>query len=368
MDEPDEKRRDNSVWIILFSVILMLIMPWLFTRDFGLVSFEGKGNIGDTIGGITSPIVGLLGAILVYKALQAQISANNLLKTQFDKQQKDTISALRLQADSNNLMRQQTIEQEKATKRQIADAEAQSLLTLKQSFESSFFQMLMIHHDIVQRMKADISSSYDAFVSVIDPKDSKRLINNHRLVMRPFSLDREVFKDSSELLIDLINTLNRRRNHDPEGWNPKFEAIKFQDKTFQMCYKSVYMRFYETMDTNLGHYFRNLYRIVKMIDQQKFHGQHDTAKEFETRYHYTSIIRAQLSDYEVIWLFFNGLGDHGRLKFKPLIEKYALLKILDSTSKTEIQILKGEYKDSAFKKHNPWLAPNRGMPQKSKPE
>ena len=44
------------------------------------------------------------------------------------------------------------------------------------------------------------------------------------------------------------------------------------------------------------------------------------------RYDYACIVRAQLSDYELLMLFYNALNvdDNGELKFKQLIEKYAV--------------------------------------------
>ncbi len=68
-------------------------------------------------------------------------------------------------------------------------------------------------------------------------------------------------------------------------------------------------------DADLGHYFRHLYHIIKFIDANS-----NDAKT------YTNFIRAQLSSYELLMLFYNCLSSYGNQKFKPLIEKYALLK------------------------------------------
>ena len=55
-------------------------MPWAFTRhNFFGFSFDKTGPIGDTIGGITAPFVGLLAAFLVYKSFMAQLEANKIL-------------------------------------------------------------------------------------------------------------------------------------------------------------------------------------------------------------------------------------------------------------------------------------------------
>lgn len=73
--------------ILLFvGVPLILISPYIFTRAaiWESFSFRDTGTIGDTIGGITAPFVNLLGAILVFYALKAQVKANELLQDQID--------------------------------------------------------------------------------------------------------------------------------------------------------------------------------------------------------------------------------------------------------------------------------------------
>jgi len=62
------------------------------------------------------------------------------------------------------------------------------------------------------------------------------------------------------------------------------------------------------------HYFRNLYRVVKFVNDSNL----DIDKSF-----YIGTLRAQLSPHELVAIFFNGLSPAG-IKFKPLIEEYAL--------------------------------------------
>ena len=66
-------------------------------------------------------------------------------------------------------------------------------------------------------------------------------------------------------------------------------------------------------------YFRHLYRIYKYIDESPLIDDSE-------RYDYSSIVRAQLSEYELLVLFYNALtiNDNGEFKFKRLIEKYAI--------------------------------------------
>jgi hypothetical protein len=73
--------KKNALAVLILGALLVMFFPYLMTRKVGLIDFSETGNIGDTIGGITSPIVGFVGAILVYFALLEQIKANELSRT-----------------------------------------------------------------------------------------------------------------------------------------------------------------------------------------------------------------------------------------------------------------------------------------------
>lgn len=86
------QQQQISKWgkiIIVVGPFLVLIAPLILTRDFGLSGFVTTGQIGDTIGGITAPITGLVGAILVYLALKAQITANEIVLESINEQTKN---------------------------------------------------------------------------------------------------------------------------------------------------------------------------------------------------------------------------------------------------------------------------------------
>ncbi len=79
---------NNIVWIFLGFTIIVIIIPNLFARlsIFPFIKPDGKGltptEIGDAIGGMTTPIIGLFSAFLVYVAFRAQIKANEELSKQ----------------------------------------------------------------------------------------------------------------------------------------------------------------------------------------------------------------------------------------------------------------------------------------------
>lgn len=78
------------------------------------------------------------------------------------------------------------------------------------------------------------------------------------------------------------------------------------------CIQRAYRTFWNKHQLELGHYFRFLYRMIIFTDQ-----------EFRQNDYYMGILRAQISDQELLLLFYNTLTPQGEA-FKPLIEKWAL--------------------------------------------
>lgn len=70
----------------------------------------------------------------------------------------------------------------------------------------------------------------------------------------------------------------------------------------------------------LASYFSHLYCIFKYIDETHLIDE-------DAKYDYACIVRAQLSKYELLMLFYNAINDDDD-KFKKLIEKYAIFNNL----------------------------------------
>lgn len=87
----------QAKWAFIVGIVLIIISPFIFTRNLGAVDFSSTGQIGDTIGGITAPIVNLLGALLVFFALKAQVDANSLIQAQIESQRQEELKKKNLQ-------------------------------------------------------------------------------------------------------------------------------------------------------------------------------------------------------------------------------------------------------------------------------
>ena len=94
---------------------------------------------------------------------------------------------------------------------------------------------------------------------------------------------------------------------------------------------------------DLHHYFRFLYHILKFIKQSEISDNQ--------KFKYSSILRATLSAYELVLIFYNGLHDNGKTHFKPLLEEFSFLKNIDDSLIINID-QKGEYDELAFASSN----------------
>lgn len=157
-----------------------------------------------------------------------------------------------------------------------------------QRFESTFFKML----DLQQKLISDLSYS-DRGSTTITGRD----------------LFIKLYKE-----IDLPNLTNVTGL---KGVIEKYGISAYNIDTFPF-------------PSYFDHYFRHLYRIMKFIDSQD-----EKYLPFTKKYEYASILRATLSEYELIWLYYNCLVGPGEEKFKYYLEKYALLKNIRETRLAE---------------------------------
>ncbi len=100
-----KKRRTVNPFVLsvlIGGILLTIIAPFLFTikARYTWMRFDATtGEIGETIGGITSPIVSLIAAILVYYSFQQQLEANEIQKRALKKQNREN----REREDYNNV-------------------------------------------------------------------------------------------------------------------------------------------------------------------------------------------------------------------------------------------------------------------------
>jgi len=176
--------------------------------------------------------------------------------------------------------------------------EEQSKTFALQRFEDSFFSLLRVHGEIVAAM--DIAGRTTTFKS------------------------RDCFKI----------WFNRLRDtHSEIAAYPAGQELQTVQK--------VYAKFYVDHQSELGHYFRHLYHIIKFVK----------SSPIEDKKRYTSLVRAQLSAYEHLMLFYNCLSTLGIEKFKPLVEEFELLENLPEQLLLMPDLHKPLYPAKAYGEH-----------------
>ncbi|MBB4289499.1 putative membrane protein [Rhizobium leguminosarum] len=140
----------------------------------------------------------------------------------------------------------------------------------KQQFENTFFQMLNYHNSIV--------NSIDIWKG--QTKETLR--------------GRECFK----FYFDVMKA--------------EYDRVEMIDAR-QRVLHAYHSKVWETFQKDLAHYYRFLYNLVRFVDQNKV----------VSKTKYIRIMRAQLSDFEMSMLFYNGLTDNGT-RFKEYVEYFTL--------------------------------------------
>ena len=182
------------------------------------------------------------------------------------------IIAIYLQNKELGLQRQELALTRTEVKGQKEQLQAQAETLKKQTLENTLFQLLRIHQEILQSVR-----------------------HYHGKERR----GREAI---SGLAREFRNVYNPSPHMESEG-----ERIRAAYKIFHHGFQSC-----------IGHYFRNLYQILRFIN--------DSQAREEDKKLYRRLVRAQLSSDELFLLFYNCLSEVGIEKFKPLVEEFAMLQ------------------------------------------
>ena len=252
------------LWIVYLCIVW--ISTWLPEGD--------KGVFGDSFGALNALFAGLAFAGVIYAILL---------------QQKE----LKLQREELELQREELEDTR-------AEIKGEKETLQKQNFESSFFQLLTMHSEIVNSM-------------VI-----RKGIDGEYFGRECFGYMLKKFK--SIYASDMIN--NELSGGVLEGAlkGAQKGELDVTEELRQLIEEKVsekYEKFFVAYQAYVGHYFRHMYHVIKFVDQ---HGFFD-GKEFKEKKFYTDLIRAQLSSDELGLFFYHGLSDRGT-EFGPLVKKY----------------------------------------------
>ncbi|AKE15665.1 putative phage abortive infection protein [Bacillus cereus] len=144
-------------------------------------------------------------------------------------------------------------------------------------------------------------------------------------VIRNFEKDiKDKREKCGEILEDFDFKLHyENKNNNNNNNNIKHEYItefkmNYADDTLRKIKQGSYEELYKRHEKIIGHYYRNLYRIVKLIQNTTFDNE-SQERDNEEKRKYRGILRAQLSSFELLMLFYNISYSEKGEKFKELI-------------------------------------------------
>jgi hypothetical protein len=297
--------------ITIFSIISIIVIPLLLTqRAVSLFDFTKTGEIGDTIGGITAPFIGIIGAILTFLAFYVQYKANEQQRTQFE---------------------------DELEKRDLEKIEQDKTWQIER-FENKFYQLLSLHRDNVNEMQIG-TGEYIAFKRKVfvlmfnELKFTFYCCKAFYNIMRRQNQLKVEYTDEQLLRLSYIffycgvgdnsDILSKAINKTPGlEYQDKFfdQTINYlksmkEDKRKRKTYKDndgndvKYTNAYRPWgghQSRLGHYSRHLFQTVKFVVSD--------ANDFLTdlqKLDYLRSLRAQLSDHEQLLLYYNAVSNFG---------------------------------------------------------
>ena len=149
---------------------------------------------------------------------------------------------------------------------------AQSASLQLQNFERTFFEMVRLHHDIIKDLYLTTDTRGRGCFRAFYNEELKQY---YSLTQEPRPLEK---------------------------------------------IQHAYSLFHEHNQHYVGHYFRNFYRILKFVDE--------SAMEVKEKKEYAGILRAQMSSYELLLMFYSTLHPIGD-NLKLLVERYQMFNNLE---------------------------------------
>ena len=311
----DRKQSLTIIVSIIFLLLTFFVIPILLTQFSGLIVFDNKtANIGNTITGITSPLLALLVAFLAFLAFWVQYKAN----------------------------------------------QQQQIDLRKERFENKFFEMLKLHkeninemtiegYDIIENFQVPIFGGISGTKSITKSKEKiQKFTSGRKIFVTTFNELKACYEICDAALIFEDNIPNKERylikmaykflyngigsdivtEVDSSVLNDK-EHVKRCKNFLKVASKEhensngeknlytfpgsnivvkLYFKYkpFSGHRSRFGHYYRHLYQLVKFVVYQEA-----DLFDYSQKREYLRILRAQLSDNEQLMLYFNYLSGFG---------------------------------------------------------
>lgn len=308
---------DSKFWIIfgLFIVFIIMILsfPYLITtRSWFEIDFsKASGEVGDTIGGILSPFVAIAASILTFLAFWVQFKANE--------QQKLDLKYERFENKFYELLN--------LHKNNVEDIKIGINISGRKSFVHLFYELRFIYMIVKdfyestdkETMKIEnynkirlIDFSYKIFFFGIGVHSEKYFVNffskGEKHLFRKVKQHLEI--NVQDKYLQYIESSSKKQDYFTYG----LPSSGFpNDKTIEFHYFP-----FDGHVNKLGHYFRHLFQTCNFIINQNF-------LDNDEKYNYIKTLRAQISDFEQLVIYYNALAWFGEA-WEEIFINYRFIK------------------------------------------
>lgn len=162
----------------------------------------------------------------------------------------------------------------------------------------------------------EANKEWEKFIEVLSKGEDKEWEELKQKYTNHFRTYKNNPMKCRELLIELVDVkLICSEEKLPE------QIIKIREQFFEHPLQDLKLKAFEKLykdnENLIGHYFRNLYRIMKLIQTNRFADNENDNEEEKRKYR--GILRAQLSSNELLMIFYNVVYSEKGKKFKDIL-------------------------------------------------
>lgn len=298
--------------IAICGVAFPLVILLLIGDSLSIDLFKDIGTIGDFFGGTMVGLLSLASMLFVTAAVIMQKEELKLQREELTKTRSEfemTNETMKKQAFDSTYFNLINLQKEILSEIKINDlAGREAISHLFHKLQDNIFASR--YTEIKRYIDANGENIINEILNTPDIADSLSFEQYQRLTEANeyFKIkDQPSKKDDSEKhLKDIVSFF--KQNEITLGSMFETSLLVNEDQNWRV---STYEEFYKSKENDIGHYYRNLYRIVKYIVESNL--------SFENQQSYIGILRAQLSADELKMLYYNIYYSNKGKKFYNLL-------------------------------------------------
>ncbi len=292
--------------LLIIGSLAIFLFPWLFTtKHWGITDFKNAGNIADTINGIAGPFIALASAFIIFLAFWAQIESNRFER--FETHYYELLHLHKENVEEMSINGKERILQVRGPNPTF-DVERITIENRKvfPAMYLEFHYCFVLCQSIYDEMKDQIPEKY----SDIDLIQMSYPFFWAGVGQTSDLLTQSLSKHYNGKLINRLKEDLTKLNTEYKALNPPTKIVKDRNGK-ELSLENLRYRPFSGHLSRLGHYYRHLFQTVKYIITNR---KNKIITDDETE-NYLKTLRAQLSDFEQVMLYYNALSGYGSAWF-----------------------------------------------------